>query len=143
MRILSTLGVGVFAVIAYSFWKPGPSCQYQIQVPDPSKVLCFKEASLAMLRDESSEQEYFAHLLAHLQGTRHPADNLENTTGRMRALGSDAFANSMRDLALKSSYQTPQGTHSSTYAGSITLLMLNRYQRLPKVIGKLFSRKYR
>ena len=132
----------MFVGVAYMLWTTGSAHQYQTQVPDPSKVLCFREASLALLRHESSEQEYFSHLLAHLQGTRHPADSSENTTGRMRALGSDAFANSMRDLALKSNYQTPQGTQSSTYAGSIILLILNRHQRLPKVIGKLFSRKY-
>jgi hypothetical protein len=75
--------------------------------------LCFLKALTSLVNGSITQQEYISHLLAHLQGVRHPDDNIPSIKEPLVSF--EPWAASLRDLALATKYEPLEGKLASLF----------------------------
>ena len=71
--------------------------------------LCFYEAFDAKHENRINEQEYVGYLTAHLRGTRHPSDDLDNKIFGERLRRRSSFTALFREFALSNRTLSAEG----------------------------------
>src|SRR4051794_40770090 len=78
-----------------------------------SMSLCFLQAVAKVNLPEGgiTQQEFFNHLLAHLQGVRHPQDSISSIGDTLASI--EPWVGSLREVALASDYKPLEGKLAS------------------------------
>ena len=123
MKIFQAAAVLAASFLAYNVWEGGMTLYNDAELHTSDVNMCFREASMAFLRSEVTEKEYYTLLLTHLRGVRHPGDDLANTSARRSARNGDMFASSLREVALGDNYKPIKGKLSSQLLCCLNLLI--------------------